>query len=69
MRLPTVDAIIERLAGLACMAAAGTEVAAPQILSINLAQAAGLGVFGFLIATGRAEAVVRRLGKFLSDAD
>jgi hypothetical protein len=69
MRLPAIDAAIERIAGLACMAAAGTEVVAPQVLSIDLAHAAGLGVFGFLVATGRAEAVVRRLGKFLSDAD
>lgn len=69
MKLPTIDAVIERVAGVSCMAAAATEVALPQVLSIDLSQAAGLAIFGFLVATGRAEAVIRRLGKFLSDDD
>jgi hypothetical protein len=69
VKLPAVDAAIERIAGIACMAAGGTEIISPEFLSIDLSQAGGLAVFGFLIATGRAEAVVRRLGKFLSDAE
>jgi hypothetical protein len=67
VKLPVIYAVIEIVAGIACMAAAGTELVSPQALAINLPEAAGLAIFGFLISTGRADSAVRRLGKFLSD--
>ncbi len=67
MNLSYLDGISERLIGWGCVGAAVTECVSPQLLAIDLTQAGGLGVFGFLIATGRADAAVRKIRRLLSD--
>lgn len=67
MGISEFDKISERLIGWGCIAATVTEYVKPEILALDLSQAAGLGIFGFLVATGRASNAVRKLGDMLSD--
>jgi hypothetical protein len=48
------DLIAERAMGLASFGAAATEFINPTLLAFDLNVASSLGVFGFLLATGRA---------------
>jgi hypothetical protein len=48
------DRIAERAIGLSCFGAAATEFINPALLAMDANYASSLGVFGFLLATGRA---------------
>ncbi|MEG3123775.1 hypothetical protein [Sphingomonas sp. GB1N7] len=66
MKLTDIDLISERLVGWVCMAATVTEYVDPKLLALDISQAAGVGAFDFLLATGRASAVVKKIGRMLS---
>jgi hypothetical protein len=60
-RMAVLDGVSERLIGWACLGLAGTEWVDPSVFQIDISQAMGFGVFGFLVATGRANEVVKYL--------
>lgn len=66
MNIVDIDKISERLIGWGCIVGAITEYVNPAILALDSSQASGMAVFGFLVATGRAGALVKKLGEVLS---
>jgi hypothetical protein len=58
VRIDKLDQISERLIGWGCLGATVTEYVNPNLLAMDISHAAGLGAFGFLLATGRASAIV-----------
>lgn len=56
-----IQFIAEQIIGWACVVAFVVEILSPSILHIELAQAGGLGAFGFLLVTGRAKYVLERI--------
>jgi hypothetical protein len=67
VKLTDLDGISERVIGWGCIMATVTEYVKPELLAMDLSHAAGVGVFGFLVATGRANAAIRKIGRILSD--
>ena len=62
-KLLAFDKISERLIGWACLGLSGTEWVDPSIFQIDTSQALGFAVFGFFVATGRANEITKYLAE------
>jgi hypothetical protein len=69
VKFSVIDGIVERLVGIACMSGAVVEAVRPEYLEISMAHGLGLGMFGFLIATGRSDAAIQAIKRAVSEKE